>query len=98
MVEQKNLVVDPLVLIGFSFVFKRNSKENINYDKISNDGKRLLVFMKENKGILENASIAMNIINKKDRATHKVIKELIDEGLIERIGSNKLGYWKIIDK
>lgn len=51
MVEQKNLVVDPLVLIGFSFVFKRNSKENINYDKISNDGKRLLVFMKENKGI-----------------------------------------------
>lgn len=40
----------------------------------------------------------MNIINKKDRATHKVIKELIDEGLIERIGSNKLGYWKIIDK
>lgn len=82
---------------GFSFVFKRNSKENI-YDMISNDGKRLLNFMKENNGILENTNIAMSIINKKDRATHKVIKELIDEGIVERIGSNKLGYWKIIDK
>lgn len=31
----------------------------------------------------------------KDRVTHKVIKELIDNNIIERIGSNKSGYWKI---
>ena len=37
--------------------------------------------MKDNNGILENSIVAMSVINKKDRATHKVIKELVDNNI-----------------
>lgn len=82
---------------GFSFIFKRKKLgNNAKYENISLDAKRLLSYMKESKGILENSSIAIGVLNKKDRVTHKVIKELVDNNIIERIGSNKSGYWKII--
>lgn len=84
---------------GFSFTFKRkNSSNHSNFEKISSDAKKLLNFMKNNNGILENSVVAMSIINKKARITHKVIKELVDNNIIERIGSNKTGYWKIIQE
>lgn len=63
---------------------------------LANDVKKLFNFMKDNDGILENSTIAMSVINKKDRYTHKIIKELVENNIIERIGSNKAGYWKII--
>ncbi len=83
---------------GFSFTFKRkNPLNNAHYENLSTEAKKLLNFMKKNKGILENSIVAMSILNKKDRATHKVIKELVENNIIERIGSNKIGYWKIIE-
>ncbi len=81
---------------GFSFSFKRKSINNTKFENLSIDAKKLFNFMKDNNGVLENSKIAMSIIDKKDRITHKVIKELIDNKVIERIGSNKTGYWKII--
>ena len=30
--------------------------------------------------------------------TKRIIKELKEQGIIERIGSDKSGYWKIIEK
>lgn len=80
---------------GFSFTFKRKtSNKNDNYIIISSDANSILKFMEENNGILENSTIAMNVLNKKERTTHKVIKELIDNEYIKRVGSNKNGYWK----
>ena len=64
---------------------------------LSLDVKKLLNFMYSNKGLLRNSSIAISVIEKKDRQTHKVIKELTDNNIIERIGSNKTEYWKIIN-
>ncbi len=81
---------------GFSFTFNRTKLDKTQ--NLSFDAKRILNLMKDNNGILENASIAMSVINKKDRATHNVIKELIDNNIIERVGSNKSGFWKIINK
>lgn len=81
---------------GFSFIFKRKSSNYEYYENISADAKKLLSFMKENKGILENSNIAMSIINKKERATYNVIKELVDNKIIKRIGSNKNGYWTLL--
>ena len=82
---------------GFSFIFKRKSiNSNANFENLSSDAKKLFNFMKDNDGILENSTIAMSVINKKDRFTHKIIKELVENNIIERIGSNKAGYWKII--
>ena len=53
--------------------------------------------MYSNKGLLRNSLIAIPAIEKKDKQTHKVIKELNDNNIIERIGSNKTEYWKIIN-
>ncbi len=78
---------------GFSFIFKRKKNK---YKDISNDAKKIVNFMEENHEILENASIAMSILNKKSRFTYQVIKELTDHDVIKRIGSNKTGYWKLI--
>lgn len=64
---------------------------------LSLDVKKLLNFMYSNKKLLRNHSIAIPFIEKKDRQTHKVIKELTDNNIIERIGSNKSEYWKIIN-
>ena len=38
-----------------------------------------------------------NIIGISTRAIAKIIKNLKDRGIIERVGSNKKGYWKIIE-
>lgn len=80
---------------GFSFTFKRKTYEH-NYNNLSIDAKKLITFMKQNKNVIENSKIAMSILDKKERATHQVIKELIDNNIIERVGSNKTGYWSLI--
>lgn len=64
---------------------------------LSLDAKKLLNFMYSNKGLLRNFLIAMSVIEKKDRQTHKVLKELTDNNIIEKITSNKTEYWKIIN-
>ncbi len=79
---------------GFSFVFYRKNKD---LNKISDDAKILLNFMKKNKNILENLDVASKVVNKKERTTSTIIKELVSNKLIIRIGSKKNGYWKIID-
>ncbi len=80
---------------GFSFIFKRKALNNQAYECLSSNAKVLFNFMKENHNILENLSIAMSVLHKSARTAHEVIKELVDRQLIERIGSNKTGYWKI---
>lgn len=81
---------------GFAFIFKRKKDNNSNYTALSSDAKKIVNFMKSNKCIIENSKIVMSIINKKERETHQVIKELVDNSIIERIGSNKTGYWRLI--
>ena len=52
--------------------------------------------MKNNSGILDNIKLAMSVLNKKERATYNIISQLVDNKLIERVGSNKTGYWRIV--
>jgi ATP-dependent DNA helicase RecG len=86
---------------GFSFSFIRpNTNSEIttidNKVSLSNSASILFEYMNHNGGKLESLVIASTIINKKERQTRNIITELIDKGLIERVGSNKTGYWKII--
>lgn len=64
---------------------------------LSLDAKKHINFMYTNNSLLRNSSVAMSVIKNKDRQTHKVIKELTDNNIIERIGSNKTGYWKMMN-
>lgn len=78
---------------GFSFIFKRF--KFLNTKNLSNDAKKIIQYMQNNNNILENIAIATEVINKKDRQTHTVIKELVDNNIIIRVGSNKSGFWQI---
>ena len=57
--------------------------------------KKILKFMSDNDGVLRNSSIAVGVIEKSPRTVHATIKELLDADMIERIGSNKNGYWEL---
>lgn len=85
------------------------SKERIFGNSISeqnNDQKR--VTKKEKNKVLiineirHNASITtkemMDLTGLKKTAIQNYLKELKDDGVIKHVGSNKAGYWKIIEK
>lgn len=63
--------------------------------KILSDGKKLLNFMKQNNGILENKMIIEAVLKKKERTVSNVIKELVDLNVIKRIGLSKNGHWRL---
>lgn len=52
--------------------------------------------MLKNDGILENNNKACELLNKKERSARKTINDLICVGKIQREGSDKEGFWKII--
>ncbi|MCF0106430.1 MAG: winged helix-turn-helix transcriptional regulator [Holdemanella sp.] len=45
-----------------------------------------------------NRSEISKIIGKSDITTQRAINKLVEKKLIQRIGSNRTGYWKVIDK
>ena len=82
---------------GFSFTFKRPNFNSIaKFEMLTPCAKLLYEYMKNNSGILDNIKLAMSVLNKKERATYNIISQLVDNKLIERVGSNKTGYWRIV--
>ena len=53
----------------------------------------LLLLLKENPSLTQAELSEM--INKSRRAVQMLMKELLDEGVIERIGSKKTGSWLV---
>lgn len=80
---------------GFSFIFIRKNDPNRNIN-LSPQAMKLLTYMEDNNGMLMNKKEACPIINRKERAVSSIISELVEARKIERIGSNKTGYWIII--
>ena len=84
---------------GFVFEFLRTQNVPINVSindsiKLTNTEIKVYEIIKSNFGI-NKAQIAQKI-NKTEMTVQRAIKKLIDIHYIERIGSNKTGYWKII--
>ena len=59
-------------------------QEEIVFNMISSDRK------------LSKKDIALRL-NKSERTIQRIIASLTNKGLIERNGSNKIGYWKVKD-
>ena len=59
-------------------------QEEIAFNMISSDKK------------LSKKDIALRL-NKSERTIQRIIASLTNKGLIERNGSNKIGYWKVKD-
>lgn len=85
---------------GFFFDFIRTSIDNINVTKnvtinLSNVEREVFVLISSKKGIKRN-EIAQEL-SKTEMTIHRAIKKLIELKLIRRVGSNKTGYWEIIE-
>ena len=66
-----------------------------DYEKLSKIEKLILEIILENPEITQ-----VNIATKLDRAPKTIqrgIASLKEKGIIERIGSNKKGYWKVMN-
>ncbi len=63
-------------------------------DKVPNKSEsRVLNLLSESPGITASAIAAE--IGMTDRAVRKIISSLKEQGFVERVGSNKSGYWKV---
>ena len=57
------------------------------------DREHLLLLLKENPSLTQAELSEM--MNKSRRAVQMLMKELLDEGVIERIGSKETGSWLV---
>ncbi len=77
-------------------VTKVDMGEEKRYETLRNidkNEKEVLLLISENPNITQSeVSLKMNYSK---RGIEKIIRKLKDKGLIERVGSNKSGYWKI---
>jgi len=80
---------------GFTFIFKRNVEDNkkitnMKMSKLDND---ILDTIKDNKylTIFELAKLT----GKSEATIHRHLNTLMENGVIERVGSRKTGYWEI---
>lgn len=83
---------------GFFFEFIRNNGKEVKIteNKISELEKKVYSLIEENMGISKK-DMAENV-NKSEKTIQRAINSLIDKGLVVRVGSNKEGYWKIVNK
>ena len=89
--------------LGFAFTFERNITSLLHQNDRTNDrikekltGSELQIYQYVlEKKIINNAEDTAKKLNKSVITIQRGIKKLVELGLIERIGSNKTGYWKI---
>lgn len=81
------------ITVKFMFPYSMSSN-NINMNSLSKSHKKVL------QSIINQPSITVNeickVVNLKTTRVNVIIKELRNQGLLKRIGSNKNGYWEII--
>lgn len=84
---------------GFTFEFIRPTDDMINetindmiYDKLTNDERVILELLRKN-GRRYTKQAMGDVIGKSLSTVNRVIRSLTEKGLIERVGSNKTGYW-----
>ena len=91
------------VTIKYNRVRTENNIQNINVDtvidtsntlnKSSNNMNRILLEMRDNPNVTTNQLINLTGLNR--TSVQKYIRRLKEENKVERIGSNKVGYWKV---
>lgn len=89
--------------LGFSFTFERNETNLLHHndrtndrinDRLTESEKEIYDYILENNTIKNTAMIAEKL-NKSVITIQRGLKKLVDLGLVERVGSNKTGYWKM---
>lgn len=74
-------------------VFGKNDGKNLS-DELSENEKRVLLELINNPSIPYDTLVVELGISR--RTVSRVFVSLVEKGYIERVGTNKKGYWKII--
>lgn len=82
--------------MGFLYLVFSNERVNERVNELSETEKKVYLILKENPNIIQK-QLAQEV-NYTEQYIRKIIKILKDKGMIERIGSDKNGYWQIIDQ
>lgn len=80
---------------GFVFEFIRTQNVPINVPIKLSDTETFVYNIIRNKFGIKKAQIAVEL-GKTEMTVQRAIKRLTELGLIERVGSNKSGYWKVV--
>ena len=78
---------------GFRFTFYRPLGQKYEF-KMSDTDKKIFNLIKEDNYI--RAKEIRKQVNKSEKTIYRTIKNLKSNGLIERVGDNYTGYWKIL--
>ena len=79
--------------LNYAYDKAQNKAQNKAQKSMMSDREHLLLLLKENPSLTQAELSEM--INKSRRAVQMLMKELLDEGVIERIGSKKKGSWLV---
>jgi len=82
-----------VVTLPFNWISER--KDNLKGIKLSENRKNIILEMRNNSNITKDE--LTKIIGISSTAIDKNISYLKAHGFIKRVGSNKNGYWKVID-
>lgn len=81
----------------FNFIFyreDRNASLNDEKNNILNENEKIILSLLKKDNDLTTKKIS-EIINKSSRNVQRTLDSLKNKGLIQRVGSNKKGYWKV---
>lgn len=82
--------------MGFLYLIFSNERVNERVNELSETEKKVYLILKEKPNIIQK-QLAQEM-NYTEQYIRKIIKVLKDKEMIERIGSDKNGYWKTIDQ
>lgn len=87
---------------GFTFIFKRSEKQSLSdkindrkNDKINSLDRAILKMLEENAYM--TIPDLSEKVQKSEATVHRHLNALVDKRIIERIGSRKTGYWKVVE-
>lgn len=75
----------PLTLWNLNYVYDKAHKADLS------DKDYLLLLLRENQSVTQTELAAM--LNKSRRSVQNMMKQIIEEGVIERVGSKRIGTW-----
>ena len=81
----------------FFFEFIRtNVHLNVHTNEELSEGEQLIFNLIKNNDSISKSELAIRI-NKSEKSVQRLISSLIKKELIKRVGSNKTGYWKVVE-
>lgn len=85
-------IKDNFIIVTLKFPFELN-RNPVNYDDLTPSQIKVLKAISDHPTIKTNE--LTNVVDLKISMVNIVIRELKDLGYLERVGSNKSGYWKV---